>query len=92
MRKSGAFVHRDSGFRSLATVCAVAVGLLGSMQRAEAQATNPIAIPSIEFSSGMVGLAFFQTARLNVVNVGAPSHHPFHACSPSHFKMPTAEF
>src|SRR5215475_15152872 len=33
MRKSGAFVHRDSGFRSLATVCAVAVGLLGSMQR-----------------------------------------------------------
>ena len=76
MRKSGAFVHRDSGFRSLATVCAVAVGLLGSMQRAEAQATNPIAIPSIEFSSGMVGLAFGQTARLNVVNVGAATPSP----------------
>jgi len=57
-------------------VCAVAVGLLGSMQRAEAQATNPIAIPSIEFSSGMVGLAFGQTARLNVVNVGAATPSP----------------
>jgi hypothetical protein len=92
MRKSGAFVHRDSGFRSLATVCAVAVGLLGSMQRAEAQATNPIAIPSIEFSSGMVGLAFGQTARLNVVNVGAATPSPIPCVLVRHFKMPTTEF
>jgi hypothetical protein len=46
------------------------------MQWAEAQGTTPIAIPSTEFSSGMVGLASGQTARLNVVNVGAPTPSP----------------
>ena len=76
MTKSGAFVHRDSALRSLVAVCAVAVGLLGSLQRAEAQSTTPIAIPSTEFSSGMVGLASGQTARLNVVNVGVPTPSP----------------
>jgi len=76
MTRSGAFVHRDSALRSLVAVCALAVGLLGSLQRAEAQSTIPIAIPTTEFSSGMVGLASGQTARLNVVNVGVPTPSP----------------
>ena len=76
MRKPGAFVHRDSALRRLVAVCVVAVALIGSMRRAEAQGTTPVAIPSTEFSSGMVGLASGQTARLNIVNVGAPAPSP----------------
>ena len=76
MTKSGAFLYRGSACRNLPALCAVAVGLLSSMQRTEAQGTSPIATSSAQFSSGMVGLASGQTARLNVVNVGAAAPSP----------------
>src|SRR5215471_6208325 len=76
MTKSGVFLYKSSACRSLPALCAVAVGLLGSMQRTEAQGTSPVATSSAQFTSGMVGLASGQTARLNVVNVGAPTASP----------------
>jgi hypothetical protein len=76
MRKWGDFVHRDSPFKTLRVICAVSIGLLGLLERTEAQGTSPIAIPSTEFSFGMVGLAPGETARLNVVNVGVATGTP----------------
>lgn len=65
-----ALVHRVSSFRRSTAAWALAIGLIGSMQGVHAQGVIPIAAaPS--FSSGMVGLASGQTARLNVVNTGA---------------------
>lgn len=54
----------------------VAVSLLGLAGYAEAQDATPIATPLTEFSFGMVGLAVGQTARLNLVNIGADSATP----------------
>src|SRR5262245_65381899 len=67
------FVRRDRSFRIVLAICAVAVAILGFAQRTEAQGPVASAPP---FSSGMVGLASGQTARLNVVNLGAPSPLP----------------
>jgi hypothetical protein len=67
------FVRRDWAFRILPAVCAVGLAILSFTQRIEAQ--GPIA-SAPQFSSGMVGLASGQTARLNVVNVGAPNGFP----------------
>jgi hypothetical protein len=50
--------------------------MLAAEERAQAQGTTPIAFPSTEFSTGMVGLAPGQTARLNLVNVGVASASP----------------
>lgn len=58
-------------FGTLSTVCAVAIGLLGIGAPAQAQVTSPVAGPSSDFSFGMVGLVRGETARLNVVNIGA---------------------
>jgi hypothetical protein len=76
MRKLGIFLHSDSAFKTLPAVFAAAIGMLGLAECTEAQGTTPIAIPSTEFSFGMLGLAAGQTARLNVVNVGIATVSP----------------
>src|SRR5260370_42193042 len=76
MKKRGAFVCRDSAAGILPVVCAVVAGHLGFPQHCEAQGTAPIALPSVQFSTGMAGLASGQTARLNVVNSGATTAPP----------------
>jgi len=73
MRIRRVFVRRDWAFRILLTVVA---GTLCSAQRTGAQGPVASLLPSVQFSSGMVGLASGQTARLNVVNVGVPTPSP----------------
>ena len=68
-----AFLGGDSRFAFLRLACALAIGLMVSATAASAQPGSPIAISGLQFSSGMVGLASAQTARLNVVNVGPSS-------------------
>jgi hypothetical protein len=63
-------MNRGSATGSLLFVCALVAGYVGFARNGDAQVTSPIALPSVQFSSGMVGLALGQTARLNVVNVG----------------------
>ena len=74
--KRSVVVRRGWTLRILPAVCAVGVGILAFTERIEAQSTIPSVLPSAEFSSGMVGLASGQTARLNVVNLGVPSPLP----------------
>src|SRR5215831_11570695 len=76
MRKRCVFVRRDSVFRILSAMCGVAITMLGFAEHSEAQGTTPIATPSTGFSSGMVGIAAGQTARLNVVNLGGSPASP----------------
>jgi hypothetical protein len=76
MKKVGAFVRGNSIFTTWPAICAAAVGMLASAQPTAAQGSSPIAITSPQFSSGMVGLVLGQTARLNVVNVGASTSSP----------------
>src|SRR5262249_31475852 len=54
----------------------VVVGTLCFVQQTGAQGPVASLLPSVQFSSGMVGLASGQTARLNVVNVGVPTPSP----------------
>jgi hypothetical protein len=61
---------RDSATRILRAVCVVLAGYGGFAQHCAAQVAVPVALPLVQFSSGMVGLAPGQTARLNVVNIG----------------------
>jgi len=70
MKKQRVFVRRVS---FVGISLAVVVGILGFAERTEAQGPVPSVLPSVQFSSGMVGLASGQTARLNVVNVGIPN-------------------
>src|SRR5262245_31708215 len=70
------FVRGDLTSRILPAVCAVAVSMLLGTDCAHAQWTAPIANPSTEFSFGMVGLGPGQTARLNIVNIGAATSTP----------------
>src|SRR5260370_20413960 len=79
MKKRSAFVCRDSAAGILPVVCAVVAGLLGFAQYCDAQGTAPVVLPSVQFSSGMAGLASGQTARLNVVNIGPTTASPI-AC------------
>src|SRR5260370_7352288 len=76
MKKRSAFVCRDSAAGILPVVCAVVAGLLGFAQYCDGQGTAPVALPSVQFSSGMAGLASGQTARLNVVNIGPTTASP----------------
>jgi hypothetical protein len=76
MKKRGAFVCRDSAAGILPVVCAVVACHLGFAQYSDAQGTAPVALPSVQFSSGMAGLASGQTARLNVVNIGPTTASP----------------
>ena len=73
MRIRRVFVRRDWAFRILLTVVA---GTLCFAQRTGAQGPVASLLPSVQFSSGMVGLASGQTARLNVVNIGVPNSSP----------------
>jgi hypothetical protein len=76
MRKPGAFVSRDLAAGILPVICAVVVGHLGFAPHCDAQGMAPVALPSVQFSSGMAGLASGQTARLNVVNIGPTTSSP----------------
>jgi hypothetical protein len=76
MKRQSIFVRRDWAFRIVAAVCAVAISILGFAEGTEAQSPAPSVLPSAQFSSGMIGLASGQTARLNVVNVGVPNMFP----------------
>jgi hypothetical protein len=76
MRQLRGFVRAYLAFTRVLALCAVGAGLSVSVQPTQAQENSPIASPSAQFSSGMVGLASGQTARLNVVNVGAAAPSP----------------
>src|SRR5262249_45613700 len=71
MKNRRGFVRRD--FRILLTLV---VGTLFFAQHTGAQGPVASLLPSVQFSSGMVGLASGQTARLTVVNVGVPIPSP----------------
>jgi hypothetical protein len=75
MKESGGFVRRVAAFMLLPAFWALVIGL-GTEEPSKAQWTSPIATTPPDFSSGMMGLAARQTARLNVVNIGVVGASP----------------
>jgi hypothetical protein len=74
MRNPRTFVRGGLASRILPVDCAVAVSMLFATDRAESQMDSSHREPSTSF--GMVGLGAGQTARLNIVNIGAATGIP----------------
>ncbi len=68
------FVRRHTASMLWPAFCALVIGL-GTGEQPKAQ-VSPIATASPDFSSGMLGVAAGQTARLNIVNIAGPAVSP----------------
>jgi hypothetical protein len=75
MKELDGFVRRVVAFMLVPAFWALVIGL-GTEEPSKAQWTSPIATTPQDFSSGMMGLAARQTARLNVVNIGVAGTSP----------------
>ena len=70
MKRLGTLVHQKRAWRILPAVWTI-LGVVVTADCASAQWASPIASPSTDFTFGMVGIGTGQTARLNIVNIGA---------------------
>ena len=75
MKELGGCVRGVAAYMLVPAFWALVLGL-GTEEPSKAQWTSPVATSPQDFSSGMMGLAPRQTARLNVVNIGVAGASP----------------